>query len=146
MSPTESTQIACGPQNLPGALLRSLPNRPMTLPSRSRMLTWSSSSEMYTTLSLSTYMSVGRSRLSHMSTNSPSVVNIWMRLFSRSSTYTLSPCTQIPCGVWNSPGLSLVLRSSRASPGSPHDFNSSPDDENLCTRLLRYPSETNMSP
>ena len=36
---SESTQIVCGPQNLPGSWLRSLPKRPISLPCRSRMLT-----------------------------------------------------------------------------------------------------------
>ena len=43
--------MPCGPQNLPGSWLRSLPNRPITLPSRSTMLTRSSSSATYITSS-----------------------------------------------------------------------------------------------
>ena len=45
------------------------------------------------------------------------------------------PRCRAACGT--GPGLSLVLRSSCAWPGSPHDFDSVPSAANLWTRLLR---------
>src|SRR5207302_8127038 len=136
-SPVESVQMPCGPQNLPGSWLRSLPKRPITLPCRSTMLTRSSNSATYIIPSAPTYSLVGRSKPVHISRYSPSRVKIWIRLFSRSATYTLPWCSQTEWTVWNRPGLSRVLRRSRALPGSPHDLSRVPSAAYLWTRLLR---------